>query len=89
MPNHRLVTLLSAVAIATTAGLAVPSPARAENDREYTIQSVCIVVPPGAGCLSEFGFPPPPPPVVHLCLQPIDGSMERGAAIVQQPCAGV
>jgi Ricin-type beta-trefoil lectin domain len=64
MPNHRLVTLLSAVAIATTAGLVVPSPARAADDK-YVIKSRWS----------------------GMCLQPVGGSMEQGAAIVQQPCA--
>ena len=70
MANHRLVTLLSAVTIATTAGLAVPSPARAVPVSDvYTIES-----PLGVS------------PLVHLCLQPVDESTEQGAAIVQQPC---
>jgi hypothetical protein len=88
MPNHRLVTLLSAAAIATTAGLAVPSPARAEDNQRFTIESYCIVVPPGAECTSDTGSPghPPPMPIVHLCLQPVDESTEQGAAIVQMPC---
>lgn len=64
MPNHRLVRLSSAVAIATTAGLAVPSPARADDAM------------PIYSNLS------------NQCLQPVDGSTEQGAAIVQQPCEG-
>jgi hypothetical protein len=73
MPNHRLVTLLSAGAIATSAGLAVPSPARAQDDQEFTIESRLDVA---TG-----------PPGLHLCLQPVDQSTERGAAIVQLACA--
>src|SRR5689334_11876454 len=74
MPNHRYATLLSAVAIATTAGLAVPSPARAvDYPTVYTIESRLYIA---AG-----------PPGRHLCLQPVDESTVEGAAIVQQPCA--
>jgi Ricin-type beta-trefoil lectin domain len=65
MPNHRLVTLLSAVAIATTAGLAVPSPARAEDEIVKLVSDS-----------------------VGKCLQPINGSLNQGDAIVQQPCDG-
>jgi len=70
LPNHRLVTLLSAVAIATTAGLAVPSPARAEDEYpiyspwshqclqpvdESTEQGAAIVQQP---CAGKAGTPP-------------------------------
>jgi Ricin-type beta-trefoil lectin domain len=65
MRNHRLVTLLSAAAIATAAGLAVASPAQAEDQ---IIKLVSV----------ENG----------KCLQPINGSLNQGDAIVQQSCNG-
>jgi hypothetical protein len=65
MRNHRLVTLLSATAITTAAGLAAASPAQAENP---------IVK------LVSVGY--------AKCLQPVNGSTDQGAAIVQEPCNG-
>jgi hypothetical protein len=65
MRNHRLVTLLSAAAIATAAGLAVASPAQAEG---AIIKLVSV----------QNG----------MCLQPVNGSLNQGDAIVQEPCNG-
>ncbi|MGH3627333.1 MAG: RICIN domain-containing protein [Sciscionella sp.] len=65
MRSHQLVTLLFAAAITTGAGLAVASPAQAED------------------------------PIVKLvsvqngkCLQPVNGSLNAGDAIVQESCNG-
>jgi Ricin-type beta-trefoil lectin domain len=86
MPNHRLVTLLSAVAIATTAGLAVASPARAAdvwpiNSRwsnmclqpanGSTEQGAAIVQQP---CGTE-GKAGTPPPVQNWTLIPVSGNI--------------
>ena len=65
MRNHRVVAALFAVAMAIAAGLALASPAQAED------------------------------PIVRLvsvqngqCLQPVNGSLNQGDAIVQEPCNG-
>jgi hypothetical protein len=65
MRNHRLVTLLSAAAITTAAGLAAAASAEAED-------SIVKLVSVGSA----------------KCLQPVNGSADQGAAIVQKPCNG-
>ena len=65
MRNHRLVTLLSAVAITTASGLAVASPAHAED-------AIVKLVSAESG----------------KCLQPVNGSLSQGQAIVQETCNG-
>lgn len=65
MRNHRLVTLLSAAAIATAFNLTVASLAHAEDP-------IVKLVSASSG----------------KCLQPINGSLNQGDAIVQQSCNG-
>jgi hypothetical protein len=65
MTNHRLIAVLSAVAVTTTAGLTASTPARAEDEIVKLVSDS-----------------------VGKCLQPINGSLNQGDAIVQQPCDG-
>jgi hypothetical protein len=65
MRNHRFVTLLSAAAITTASGLAITSPAHAED---AIVKLVSV----------ESG----------KCLQPVNGSLTQGEAIVQETCNG-
>jgi hypothetical protein len=94
MANHRLVTLLSAVAIATTAGLAVPSPARAADEwpiyspfsdqclqptNGSTEQGAAIVQQP---CQGKAGTPP----VQNWTLIPVSGNIFHLQNSLSQLC---
>ena len=65
MRNHRLVTVLAAAALTAASGLAIASPAHAED---AIVKLVSV----------ESG----------KCLQPVNGSLIQGEAIVQETCNG-